>query len=124
MSHVPRLDLLYSRSRRRSFFSVACVWTLVLAGSVALAIVIARQYFHFAVGARRALIAARQAALAKAREQLSGIEQVSVMRSEGNPDQFSVTGEGINSAGLRCRFVWRSSPTEPGGTITIEPFIK
>ena len=124
MSHVPRLDLLYPRARRRRHISVALSWLLVVAASVLLSALIVRQYLHYTVGARRALIAARQSALAQARSQLSGIEQVSVIRSEGDGDQFTVTGEGTNSAGIRCRFVWRSSPTEPGGTLSIEPFVK
>src|SRR5688572_21229761 len=115
MPHVPRLDLLYSRARRRSFFSVALLWLIFLGACAALAAVIVRLYLHNTVGSRRALIAARQTALAQARATLTGIEKVNVARSEADPDQLIVSGEGINTAGLRCRFVWRSSPSEPAG---------
>ena len=124
MSHVPRLDLLYPRGRRRSFFSVALLWLIFLGMCAALAAVLVRLYLHNTVGARRALIAARQTALAQARATLTGIENVNVTRSEGDPAQLIVTGEGINTAGLRCRFIWRSSSSEPGGSISIEPLPK
>ena len=124
MSHVPRLDLLYRRAPRRRFFSVAILWLLLLGACAAVTAILVRYYLHHTVGARRALIAARQTALAQARATLTGIERVSVTRSEADREQFIVTGEGINPAGLRCRFTWRSNPSTPAGSLSIEPLMQ
>ena len=120
MSHVPRLDLLYRRAPRRKFFKVAVLW-IVIFGVCTASAVIVRTYLHNTVGARKAFIAARQAALASARRELTEIERISVTRSENDFEQLIVTGEGINSAGIRCRFIWRSSSHDPSGTLSIAP---
>ena len=124
MSHVPRLDLLYRRAPRRKYFRVALLWIVIFGMCIALSAVIIRAFLQNTVGARKALVAARQAALASARRELTEIERISVTRSKEDATALIVTGEGLNSAGIRCRFVWRSNSHDPSGSLSIAPLAK
>jgi hypothetical protein len=124
MSHVPRLDLLYRRAPRRKYVRVAVLWIVIFGICTGLLAVVVRTYLQNTIGARKALVAARQAALASARRELSELERISVTRSEEDSEQLIVTGEGTNAAGIRCRFIWRSNSHDPSGSLSIAPLAK
>jgi hypothetical protein len=96
---------------------VTLLWIVIFGICRALSAVIVRTYLQNTVGARKALVAARQAALASARRELTLLERISVTRCEDHPEQLIVTGEGTNAAGIRCQFIWRSSSHDSSGSL-------